>query len=100
VVQLYVDDPVAQVVRPIREFLGFARVPLAVGDTASVSFEIHADRLGYTGPRGHRIVESGTVRFLLGQSSGDLPLRVDVEVTGPTRVVGHDRVLTTPATVG
>ncbi len=99
VVQLYVDDPVAQVVRPVRQLVGFARVEVAAGQTSRVTFEVHADRLAYTGPTNERIVEAGTIAFMLGLSSGDLPLRTEVEVTGATRVVGHDRVLTTPASV-
>lgn len=99
VAQLYLDDPVAEVARPVRELLGFARVPLSPGDRARVTFTVHADRLSYTGRAGARIVDAGRVTFRVGPSSGDLPLAVDVDVTGPTRRVGHDRVLDTPATV-
>ncbi len=96
VVQLYLDDPVAEVARPVRELLGFARVTLDPGSAVRTTFSVHADRLSYTGRRGHRLVDAGRVRLLVGRSSGDLPLVATVDVTGPTRAVGHDRVLDTP----
>ena len=99
VVQLYVDDPVAEVARPVTQLVGFARVPLAPGGRARVSFELHADRLAYTGRAGRRIVDAGEIKLMLGSSSQDIRLRASIELTGEVRAVGADRVLTTPATV-
>jgi beta-glucosidase len=36
---------------------------------------------------------------MVGTSSSDLPCRAVVRVTGDVRVVGHDRMLTTPVTI-
>lgn len=99
VVQLYLDDPVAEIARPVRDLLGYARVGLDRGARATVRFTVHADRLAYTGRDGTRIVDAGEVRLHLGRSVGDLPLVATVTVTGQTRRVGHDRVLDTPAVV-
>lgn len=99
VVQLYLDDPVAEVARPVRDLLGYARVGLDRGARATVRFTVHADRLAYTGRDGTRIVDAGEVRLHLGRSVGDLPLVATVTVTGQTRRVGHDRVLDTPTVV-
>src|SRR5699024_1499745 len=41
VVQLYLGDPVASVVRPVRWLAGFARVPLAPGEASRVAFRVH-----------------------------------------------------------
>jgi hypothetical protein len=49
VVQLYLSDPVAQVVRPARWLAGFARVPLEPGQARRVTFRLHADRTAFTG---------------------------------------------------
>lgn len=99
VVQLYLSDPVASVVRPVRQLVGFVRVPLAAGAAARVGFRLHADRTAFTGPALTRIVEPGEIRLAVGSSSVDLPLSASVTLTGPTRTVGHGRVLDTPVTV-
>ena len=99
VVQLYLSDPVASVVRPVQQLVGFARVPLAAGAAARVDFALHADRSAFTGVDRRRVVEPGDLVLALGGSSTDLPLTGSVTLTGPVRAVGADRVLTTPATV-
>lgn len=99
VVQLYLQDPVAQVTRPVRQLVGFARVDLSPGESARVVFRLHADRTSFTGRDLRRVVEPGTIRLLVGHSSADLPLAAEVELTGPVREVGHDRVLSTPVEI-
>ncbi|MEU2348547.1 glycoside hydrolase family 3 N-terminal domain-containing protein [Modestobacter sp. NPDC049651] len=99
VVQLYVHDPVASVARPVRQLTGFARVELAAGEATRVSFTVHADRTSFTGRDLQRIVEPGELVLQVGTSSEDLPLQAAVQVTGQTRVVGTDRVLSTPVEI-
>jgi len=99
VVQLYLHDPVASVVRPVTQLAGFARVELAAGASARVSFTLHADRTSFSGRDLQRVVESGDLVLQVGTSSTELPLQATVRVTGPDRVVGVDRVLTTPVEV-
>ena len=83
VVQLYLRDVLAQVVRPTRQLVGFARVPLAPGAAADVRFRLHADRTAFTGRDLRRIVEPGDVEILVGTSAADLPCRGKVRLTGP-----------------
>lgn len=99
VVQLYLDDPMAQVARPVAQLAGFARVPLEPGEQARVTFHMHADRTSFTGMDLRRIIEPGEVRVMVGSSSGDLRLHGSFQLTGEPREVGHDRVLLTPVTV-
>jgi beta-xylosidase len=99
VVQLYAHDVVAQVARPVRQLIGFARVELEAGAHCDVRFLVHADRFAYTSPDYQRIVECGDVELLVGNSATDLPCRETVAVTGPIRVVGPDRRLVTPVEV-
>jgi beta-xylosidase len=99
VVQLYLRDPVAQVVRPVRSLAGFARVPLEPGQSRRVTFRLHADRTAFHGRTGTRIVEPGLIEVEVGASSADLPLRGQLTLHGPERTVGSGRVLTTPVTV-
>ncbi len=99
VVQLYLGDPVASVARPERWLAGFARVALTPGETARVTFRVHADRTSFTGQDLTRVVEPGTITVTLGGSSDDLPLMGMFTLTGPLRTVGIDRVLHTPVSV-
>lgn len=95
VVQLYAQDCYAQVVRPLTELVGFARVTLDPGESARVVFDVAADRLSFTGVALQRIVEPGDVVFRIGRSAEDTVAELPVRVTGPTRVVGSDRELVT-----
>jgi beta-xylosidase len=99
VVQLYLRDPVAQVVRPVRYLAGFARVPLAPGQARRVVFTLHADRTAFCGLAGTRVVEPGEIAVEIGASAADLRLHGRLELHGPERAAGAGRVLTTPVTV-
>ena len=99
VVQLYLHDLVAQVTRPVRELVGYLRVGLEPGAATRVEFSVHTDRTAFTGRDLRRIVEPGELEVLVGTSAADLPERGRVRLTGPVRVVDHDRRLTTPARV-
>ena len=99
VVQLYLRDPVAQVVRPVRELAGFARLTLRPGQSRRVVFRLHADRTSFCGLSGERVVEAGLIEVDIGSSSADLRLHGELELHGPERTVGTDRVLFTPVAV-
>jgi beta-glucosidase-like glycosyl hydrolase len=96
VVQLYLHDAVASVTRPVKQLAGFARVPLEPGQAAEVTFRVHADRTAFVGRSMERVVEPGDIDILVGTSAANLPCRGKVRLTGPARVVGHDRRLVTP----
>jgi beta-xylosidase len=100
IVQLYLSDPVAQLVRPLKWLAGFARVPLAAGEAKRVTFTLAADRTSFTGVAGTRIVEPGAIEVAVGGSSISLPLAGSFTLTGPVREAGPDRVLDTPVSVG
>jgi beta-xylosidase len=93
VVQLYLHDPVASVVRPVQRLVGFQRVELAPGDSVRLSVEVPADLAAFTGRNGRRIVEPGSLVLGFGRSSADLLLQARVELVGPVRVVDHTRAL-------
>ncbi|MET8866799.1 glycoside hydrolase family 3 N-terminal domain-containing protein [Nonomuraea sp. NPDC004580] len=99
VVQLYLNDLLATVTRPVLQLTGYARVPLEPGESADVTFRIHADRTAFTGRDLRRVVEPGDIEVLAGTSAADLPCRAVVRLTGRARHVGHDRRLVTPAEV-
>jgi hypothetical protein len=98
-VQLYLGDPVASVVRPVKWLAGFTRTALEPGEAARVTFRVHADRTSFTGRDLTRIVEPGTITVTVGGSSDDLRLTGLFTLTGPIRTVGIDRVLDTLVSV-
>jgi len=95
VVQLYLHDPVAQVTRPVVRLVGFARVELEPGESRRVSLRVHADLTSFAGRSGSRIVEPGLVELRLGRSAApaDVVASLPVQLVGPERSVGFDRVL-------
>jgi beta-xylosidase len=93
VVQLYLHDPVASVVRPVRRLIAYQRVELGAGERATVSFRVPADLASFTGRDGARIVEPGRLDFEFGRSAGEIVLTHSAELTGAVRVVDHTRAL-------
>ncbi|GEO82884.1 beta-glucosidase BglX [Pararhodospirillum oryzae] len=63
-VQLYVGDPVASVVRPVRRLRGFQKIPLEPGEARRVSFEVTTRDLEFFHPTRGWGWEAGA--FLLG----------------------------------
>ena len=73
VVQLYVADRKAALVRPVKELKAFQKVALQPGETKTVQFTITDDMLSYFDPEAHRwTVEPGMFDLLIGASSSDI----------------------------
>ncbi len=98
-VQLYLHDTVAQVTRPVKQLVGFARAAVPAGGAADVLFRLHADRTAFTGRDLIRVVEPGIVEVMVGLSASDIRCRGEFRLTGPLRKVGHDRITVTPVDV-
>ena len=83
VVQVYVRDPEASVLRPTRELKAFAKVTLEPGESREVSFDLAARDLSYWHPGLHRwVVEGGEFVIEVGASSRDLRGSVSLDVEG------------------
>lgn len=93
VVQVYLHDEAASVVRPVQQLIGAARVDLEPGDRLRVRVTMHADLTSFTGRDLVRVVEPGRVELRVGASSADIRTVVPLELVGPTRQVAADRVL-------
>lgn len=87
VVQLYLRDEVASVVRPAKELKGFKRITLKPGERKRVRFILPADRLAFSGRDLRLVVEPGAFQVMLGSSSADIRLTGRFEVTGKSRFV-------------
>lgn len=87
VVQLYVRDLVASLVRPVRELKGFHRFGLEAGERKRVTFRLPTDLLSFTTEATTRVVESGEYELMIGRSSADIRFRQVVAVTGQPRTL-------------
>lgn len=90
VVQLYVRDKVASMVRPLQELKAFQRVTLDPGETATLSFYLPVDMLNFTRRDGQRIVEPGEFELQIGASSADIRGTATVTVNGEVRELPRD----------
>lgn len=93
VVQLYLHDPVASVVRPVQRLIGFYRVDIEPGDEIELTVEVPADLASFTGRDGVRVVEPGELVLGFGRSSSDIPITHSVRLNGEPRAVGFNREL-------
>jgi beta-glucosidase len=69
VVQLYVQDRVASMTRPVRELRGFLRIHLQPGETRTVTFRLDVDDLAFWAPGMRRVAEPGAFVVEVGTSS-------------------------------
>jgi len=68
-VQLYLQDPVASISRPVRELKNFQQVELKAGESKTVTFILTEKDLGFYSPEGTWIVEPGQFRVFVGGDS-------------------------------
>jgi len=87
VVQLYAHDPVATITRPVAQLVGYARVPLAAGQAATVRFAVPTTRLAFSGRDLVRAVEAGTIELWVGPSCERRTVETVVELTGARHTV-------------
>lgn len=80
VVQLYIQDKVASVARPVKELKGFQRIPLKAGESKSVEFKLSAKDLEFWGSDMTKKAESGEFNLWIGGSS-DSGLKTDFVLT-------------------
>ncbi|KQC31664.1 beta-1,3-glucosyltransferase [Flagellimonas eckloniae] len=80
VIQLYIRDELASVVRPIKELKGFQRISLKAGEQKQVTFQIGPEELSMLDKDLKRVVESGDFRIMIGASSKDIRLRGKLHV--------------------
>jgi len=76
VVQMYIQDMVGSVVRPLRQLKGFKKMDIAAGETVTVSFEISTDMLKFYDIDMNYVVEPGDFKVYIGHDS-DADLAAD-----------------------
>jgi len=81
VVQLYVHDRLASVVRPVKELKAFQRISLKPGEIYQVRFELDVRQLGLYDAGLNYVVEPGEFDIMVGSSSEDIRLKGTLVVT-------------------
>lgn len=102
VVQLYGHDVVACVTRPTAQLLGYRRVHLAAGASATVTFAVPTTRLAFSDRDLVRVVEPGAIDLWVGSSCADRETTATVDISGDVhRVTTKDaRWVTTEVVPG
>ena len=81
VVQVYFEDPVASVARPVRQLVEFAKVELNPGESTAVSFEIPMTHFAYTAADYTLTLDQGVIELLIGRSSQHIEHRETITIT-------------------
>jgi beta-glucosidase len=82
VVQLYVNDVVASVTRPVKELRGFRRIHLAPGEKRTIEFGLAAGDMALYDRNMKHVVEPGVFKIMVGRSSADILLEGEFRVQG------------------
>jgi beta-glucosidase len=69
IVQLYVEDEVTSLTWASRELVAFSRVELGPRESKRVELEVPVSELWIVDGQGHKVVEPGSFRALVGSSS-------------------------------
>jgi beta-glucosidase len=80
VVQLYVNQPVASLSRPVRQLKAWTKVELQPGESRAVTLSVPVHDLGFVGADGAYRVEPGPFRVFVG-GAADAQLAANFEVT-------------------
>lgn len=72
VVQLYIHDIAASIIRPVKELKGFKRVHLEAGESKKVEFEISEPMLKFYNADLQFVSEPGDFEIMVGPNSSDV----------------------------
>ena len=83
IVQVYIAKPGAEIFRPAQELKAFARVPLAAGESRTVTLPLDDKAFRYWNTRTDGWeVEGGRYEVRVGASSADIRLTANVDICG------------------
>ena len=80
VVQLYVQDLVSSVVRPLKELKDFQKIMLKAGASKTITFKINKEKLSYFNQQLSWVAEPGTFNLMVGSASDDIRLSTKLEL--------------------
>jgi beta-glucosidase len=71
-VQLYIQDLVGSITRPVKELKGFQQIELSAGESKTVSFNINVDDLKFYNSNLKLVAEPGDFKVFIGTNSRDV----------------------------
>jgi beta-glucosidase len=80
VAQLYIRDPVASLVRPLKELKDFQKVALKPGESKTIRFTINRDKLSFFNKDLQWGAEPGSFKLMVGAASDDIKLSADLNL--------------------
>ena len=80
VVQLYINDVVSSMSRPVKELKGFEKLSLAAGEKKTVKFRLGPEQLSFLNRNLERVVEPGMFEVMIGSSCENIHLKGTFEV--------------------
>ena len=80
VVQLYLRDRVASLVRPVKELKDFKKIMLQSGESKIIEFIIDKDKLSFYNQQLDWVAEPGEFEIMIGSSSADIRLKTLIEL--------------------
>ncbi|MBV9258145.1 MAG: glycoside hydrolase family 3 C-terminal domain-containing protein, partial [Ktedonobacteraceae bacterium] len=90
IVQLYVRDTAASLLRPEKELKAFTKVYLEPGQRKTITFSLQRDALAYYDDLAHAwVAEAGEFEVLVGASSQDIRATASFTLTTSSRFGGH-----------
>ncbi|MBD3581882.1 glycoside hydrolase family 3 N-terminal domain-containing protein [Flavobacterium selenitireducens] len=81
VVQLYLRDKVASIVRPVKELKDFRKIKLSAGESKTIVFTIDDEKLAFYHENLEFKSESGSFDVMVGASSEDIRLKGEFELS-------------------
>jgi beta-glucosidase len=79
VVQLYIRDYAASIIRPVKELKGFQKIALKAGEGRKVNFTLTAKELSFFDAAGNTVFETGKFAVFVGGNSKEVK-QLDFEV--------------------
>ena len=99
VVQLYTFDEYASIPRPIKELKGYSKLMLRPGEMKTVTFHLPVDQLAFYDNELNLVLESGSIKVMVGSSSEDIRLSGGFEITGGRKMLVNNPVFVCPVSI-
>ncbi len=80
IVQLYINDQVATLTRPVKELKGFDKISLEPSETKTVEFILKPENLAFYNRIMNFVAEPGRFKVMIGASSEDIRLTGEFEL--------------------
>jgi beta-glucosidase len=91
VVQLYISDEQASMLRPYKEFAGVKRLALKAGESRQVRFTLRPSQFAFLNQDMKWVVEAGDMTVLVGASSEDIRLTGTFHIENDAEIEGAQR---------